>query len=98
VTALATAIQRVIREPGLKERLVEGGTSSYEARFTKAVFIRESLRILRARPEDLPRRGLTSLGAGLRSARGVPPAFSPTELRGRSPQLGIEIKRGAATL
>jgi glycosyltransferase involved in cell wall biosynthesis len=43
VGALAQAICRVIREPGLKEQLVEGGTRSHEARFTKAVYIRESL-------------------------------------------------------
>ena len=43
VDALATAMNRVISEDGLAERLVEGGTRSYEAQFTKAAFQRDSI-------------------------------------------------------
>jgi glycosyltransferase involved in cell wall biosynthesis len=43
IAALGAAIKRVIHEPGLKAHLVEGGTRTYEARFTKEVYIRESL-------------------------------------------------------
>jgi glycosyltransferase involved in cell wall biosynthesis len=42
VDALATAMSRVIHEPGLAERLVAGGTAAYEAQFTKAAFQRDS--------------------------------------------------------
>jgi glycosyltransferase involved in cell wall biosynthesis len=42
VAALAAAITRVLKEPGLRERLIEGGTCTYKARFTKDVFLRES--------------------------------------------------------
>ncbi|MEZ5937782.1 MAG: glycosyltransferase [Hyphomonadaceae bacterium] len=42
VEALATAMQRVISEPGLAERLVAGGRAAYEATFTKEVFVRDS--------------------------------------------------------
>jgi glycosyltransferase involved in cell wall biosynthesis len=52
VPALATAIQRVLREQGLKARLIEGGTRTYRARFTKDVYIRDSIalyeRVLKA--------------------------------------------------
>lgn len=40
--ALASAIQRVLEEPGLKERLVAGGRASYAARHTKTVFLKDS--------------------------------------------------------
>jgi hypothetical protein len=40
--ALAKAIARVTDEPGLAERLVAGGRATYEARFTKAAFLRAS--------------------------------------------------------
>lgn len=42
VDALATAMSRVISEPGLAEKLVAGGTAAYEAQFTKAAFVRDS--------------------------------------------------------
>lgn len=52
--ALATAMTRVITEPGLAERLVAGGRAAYEAQFTKAAFVRDSLalygRIVAAAP------------------------------------------------
>lgn len=41
--ALAAAMKRVISESGLAARLVEGGRASYEAQFTKAAFVRDSL-------------------------------------------------------
>ena len=41
--ALATAISRVINETGLAARLVEGGRMAYEATFTRAAFVRDSL-------------------------------------------------------
>ena len=43
VEALRTAIQRVLTEPGLKEKLVAGGRATYERQFNKAAFIRDSL-------------------------------------------------------
>ena len=43
VEALATALRRVIGEAGLADRLVAGGRASYEATFTKAAFVRDSL-------------------------------------------------------
>jgi glycosyltransferase involved in cell wall biosynthesis len=42
VDALSTAIRRVLEEPGLREHLIEDGTRTYKARFTKDVFLRES--------------------------------------------------------
>jgi glycosyltransferase involved in cell wall biosynthesis len=42
IGALATAIRRVQEEPGLRAKLIEGGTQTYRARFTKDVFLRES--------------------------------------------------------
>lgn len=42
VGALATAMQRVISEPGLAQRLVAGGRAAYEAQFTRAAFLRDS--------------------------------------------------------
>jgi hypothetical protein len=39
--ALATAIQRLIAEPELRERIVAGGTQSYEEGFTKDVYVRD---------------------------------------------------------
>jgi glycosyltransferase involved in cell wall biosynthesis len=58
-TALAEAMRRVISEPGLAARLVEGGRASYEAQFTKAAFIRDSLtlyeRIRKAATSKLPK-------------------------------------------
>ena len=41
--ALAEAIRRVIHEPDLAGRLVAGGRASYEAQFTRAAFVRDSL-------------------------------------------------------
>ncbi len=41
--ALAQAMRRVIEEPGLAERLVAGGRAAYEATFTRAAFVRDSL-------------------------------------------------------
>lgn len=41
--ALAAAMRRVIHEPGLADRLVAGGRAAYEAQFTRAVFVRDSL-------------------------------------------------------
>lgn len=43
VDALATAMQRVIAEPGLAATLVAGGRASYEATFNRAAFVRDSL-------------------------------------------------------
>lgn len=43
VDALARAMTRVIAEPGLAQRLVAGGRAAYEAQFTKAAFVRDSL-------------------------------------------------------
>ncbi len=42
VDGLARAINRVLSEPGLRDRLVDGGREIYQARFTKEVFLRES--------------------------------------------------------
>ncbi|MFN7178472.1 glycosyltransferase [Hyphomonas sp.] len=41
--ALANALNRVITDKALAERIVAGGRASYEAQFTKAVFQRDSL-------------------------------------------------------
>jgi hypothetical protein len=41
--ALAKAMARVINEPGLAAKLVAGGRKSYEAQFTRAAFVRDSL-------------------------------------------------------
>lgn len=41
--ALANAMRRVIGEKGLAERLVAGGRASYEATFTRAAYVRDSL-------------------------------------------------------
>ena len=43
VEALTTAMSRVISEQGLAETLVAGGRAAYEAQFTKAAFVRDSL-------------------------------------------------------
>ncbi len=43
VDALATALTRVLKEPGLADKLVAGGDATYEATFTKAAFQRDSL-------------------------------------------------------
>jgi glycosyltransferase involved in cell wall biosynthesis len=43
VDALANAMSRVIDEPGLAAKLVEGGRKAYEAQFTRAAFVRDSL-------------------------------------------------------
>lgn len=43
VDALADALQKVISDPALAEKLVQGGRASYEAQFTKAAFQRDSL-------------------------------------------------------
>ena len=43
VDALATAMRRVIEEPGLAAKLVAGGRASYEATFTRQAFVRDSL-------------------------------------------------------
>jgi glycosyltransferase involved in cell wall biosynthesis len=40
---LAEAMRRVIMEPGLAARLVTGGREAYEATFTRAAFVRDSL-------------------------------------------------------
>jgi glycosyltransferase involved in cell wall biosynthesis len=42
VQALAQAINRVLSEPGLSARLVANGRATYQAHFTKAVFLRDS--------------------------------------------------------
>ncbi len=42
VDGLATAMKRVIAEPDLCQRLVEGGTRTFEAQFTKEAFVRDS--------------------------------------------------------
>ncbi|MEL7480629.1 MAG: glycosyltransferase [Pseudomonadota bacterium] len=41
--ALAAAIRRVLEDPGLSEALVTGGRAAFEAQFTKAVFVRDSI-------------------------------------------------------
>lgn len=41
--ALAKAMSRVINEPDLAARLVEGGRKAYETQFTRAAFVRDSL-------------------------------------------------------
>lgn len=41
--ALARAMSRVISEPGLAAKLVQGGRASYEAGFTRKAFVRDSL-------------------------------------------------------
>ncbi|MDP3737087.1 MAG: glycosyltransferase [Hyphomonadaceae bacterium] len=41
--ALATAMRRVISEPDLAAKLVAGGRKAYEAQFTRAAFVRDSL-------------------------------------------------------
>ena len=41
--ALAEAMRSVIEDKGLAAKLVEGGRAAYEAQFTKAAFIRDSL-------------------------------------------------------
>jgi glycosyltransferase involved in cell wall biosynthesis len=43
VEALANAMSRVINEPGLADRLVNGGRAAYESQFTRAAFVRDSL-------------------------------------------------------
>jgi glycosyltransferase involved in cell wall biosynthesis len=43
VEALANAMSRVIKEPGLAAKLVEGGRKAYEAQFTRTAFVRDSL-------------------------------------------------------
>lgn len=43
VEALAGAMSRIINEPGLAAKLVEGGRKAYEAQFTRAAFVRDSL-------------------------------------------------------
>ncbi len=43
VQGLADAINRVIHEDGLAEKLIAGGTQTYEGKFTKQVYIRDSL-------------------------------------------------------
>jgi glycosyltransferase involved in cell wall biosynthesis len=43
VDALANAMRRVVNEPGLAAKLVEGGRKAYEAQFTRAAFVRDSL-------------------------------------------------------
>jgi glycosyltransferase involved in cell wall biosynthesis len=43
VEALATAMSRIINEPGLAERLVAGGRAAYESQFTRDAFVRDSL-------------------------------------------------------
>lgn len=43
VDALAIAMSRVIEEPGLAAKLVAGGRAAYEAQFTRAAFLRDSL-------------------------------------------------------
>jgi glycosyltransferase involved in cell wall biosynthesis len=54
VDALAAAMRRVLSEPGLASRLVAGGRASYEATFTRAAFVRDSLafyeRVVREAP------------------------------------------------
>ena len=51
--ALAAAIGRVIADKELRARIVEGGRKTYEARFTKDVYVRDMLafyeRVLKAR-------------------------------------------------
>ncbi len=41
VDALATAMNRVINEPALRERIVAGGKATYHQQFTKAAFVRD---------------------------------------------------------
>ena len=43
VDALAMAMSRVIDEPGLAAKLVAGGRAAYEAQFTRAAFVRDSV-------------------------------------------------------
>lgn len=43
VDGLADAVNRVINEPGLREKLIEGGTRTFEEKFSKAVYVRDSL-------------------------------------------------------
>jgi glycosyltransferase involved in cell wall biosynthesis len=44
-TALRSALSRVICEPGLAQRLVDGGSRAYAARFTKTAFVKASLKL-----------------------------------------------------
>ena len=46
--ALAAAIKRIIADPALRARLVEGGRRTYDALFTKAAYVRDTLRFYRA--------------------------------------------------
>jgi glycosyltransferase involved in cell wall biosynthesis len=41
--ALAVAIQRVLAEPELRARIVQGGSRTYEEGFTKQVYVRDML-------------------------------------------------------
>jgi hypothetical protein len=36
-------MSRVVKEPGLAAKLVDGGRKAYEAQFTRAAFVRDSL-------------------------------------------------------
>jgi glycosyltransferase involved in cell wall biosynthesis len=53
VAALAAALNRIIRNPDVARKLAAGGRTTYEAQFTKEVFIRDSVafyeRILKER-------------------------------------------------
>jgi len=46
--ALAAAIDRVIADPALATRIVEGGHKTYDALFTKPAYVRDTLRFYRA--------------------------------------------------
>ena len=48
VPALAAAIARLIADPALAARLVEGGRKTFEESFTAAAYVRETLRFYRA--------------------------------------------------
>ena len=41
--SLARAMSRVVNEKGLAEKLVAGGRAAYEAQFTQAAFVRDSI-------------------------------------------------------
>ena len=42
IAGLTAAIKRVLQEPGLSDKLVAGGQRTYQAKFTKAVFLADS--------------------------------------------------------
>jgi glycosyltransferase involved in cell wall biosynthesis len=54
VDALANAMNRVVNEPGLAAKLVAGGAAAYEAQFTRAAFVRDSMAFYKRILEQYP--------------------------------------------